>query len=262
MIICSIVKAPRCARQTYLHRLLLLAGVTGIVFVAAERAGADLRGNADLTFAYADFAGCRLLIAEAHELDRSLLGSESAAISPLAQPLTSPLVKPEPAEGGLSSISPTDREAIARSVFMAAEQDLDPPEEIDPEAYLDLQELIESTLIIDETMFLDERAVDLRRDVRIPEIEGVSAIGGSAQSRAFVADSNHRVGGLIAKAVGSTRRSDHSYRIALTDSYYLDWPWSTRVGRNLFFWIVGPPALVFFAVLAVVIVTGSTKGSR
>jgi hypothetical protein len=262
MTICSTVKAPRCARQTYLHRLLFLAGVAGIVFVAAERAGADLRGNADLTFAYADFAGCRLLIAEVRDLDRSLPCWESAGTSPLAQPLASPLVKTEPVEAGLPSISPTDRGAVARSVFMVAEQDLDPPEEIDPEVYVDLQELIESTLIIDETMFLDERVVNLRRDVRIPEIEGVSAIGGNAQSRAFVADSNHRVGGLIAKAVGSTRRSDHSYRIALTDSYYLDWPWSTRVGRNLFFWIVGPPALVFFVVLAVVIVTGSAKGSR
>jgi hypothetical protein len=262
MTIYGDVKAPRCARQRRLHRLLLITGVAGALFVVAKPAGADLRGPANLTFGYADFAGCRLLIAEARETDRPLLGSPGAGMLPLEQPLTASPTESEPRERRLPSILPTERDAVVRSVSDAGDGEVIPPEEIDPEGYVDLQELIKSTLIIDETMFLDERYVDLRRHMRIPEIEGVSAIGETAGSRPFLSDSNHRVGGLIAKAVGSTKRSDHSYRIALRDSYYLDWPWSARPGRNLFFWIVGPPALVFFAVLAVVIVTGSTKQAR
>lgn len=44
--------------------------------------------------------------------------------------------------------------------------------------------------------------------------------------------------------------------------YFLDWPWSARSGRNMFYWLVGPPAMVFFVVGVMGVVSEMANRSR
>lgn len=52
-------------------------------------------------------------------------------------------------------------------------------------------------------------------------------------------------------------------RRALTgSSHYIDWPWSEKPGRNMFFWIVGPPASLIVIAVGLVFLTTFRAGRR
>lgn len=46
---------------------------------------------------------------------------------------------------------------------------------------------------------------------------------------------------------------------ALGDQYFLDWPWVTRMGRNMFYWVVGPPASIICLSIALGAVLSSKR---
>jgi len=58
------------------------------------------------------------------------------------------------------------------------------------------------------------------------------------------------------RAEGSLRGANHSGE----NSYFLDWPWSARPGRNMFYWVAGPPAFVVLAMLSMSVFTSKSKG--
>jgi len=55
-------------------------------------------------------------------------------------------------------------------------------------------------------------------------------------------------------------RDSGALGIVLAERYYLDWPWSTRPGRNMFVWIIGPPAIVFLAVVTMAVFYKAARG--
>ncbi len=61
-------------------------------------------------------------------------------------------------------------------------------------------------------------------------------------------------------AVPRGRAESYTSRVhKIGEQYFLDWPWSMREGTNMFFWVIGPPALVFFSVLGMTVVNRPTS---
>lgn len=59
----------------------------------------------------------------------------------------------------------------------------------------------------------------------------------------------HRMAGAARGTLRFDASAARSSGLGMIDGgYFLDWPWSLRAGRNMFYWLVGPPALVFFVV--------------
>ena len=58
---------------------------------------------------------------------------------------------------------------------------------------------------------------------------------------------------------GRDRRGRAKTIVPLEDNYFLDWPWSDRPGRNMFFWVVGPPAFVFLSLLTMAVFSETSR---
>lgn len=70
--------------------------------------------------------------------------------------------------------------------------------------------------------------------------------------------------GMITQSLATRAPASRGHAMlgtGLAERYYLDWPWSTRPGRNMFAWIIGPPAIIFLAVVVMVVFYKASRGS-
>ncbi len=64
--------------------------------------------------------------------------------------------------------------------------------------------------------------------------------------------------GFTGVSGGGRRSGSRTREGAYSDKYYIDWPWSNRVGHNMFYWVVGPPA----SIVCISIALGAVGGFR
>ncbi|NOS99644.1 MAG: hypothetical protein HOP29_03365 [Phycisphaerales bacterium] len=69
------------------------------------------------------------------------------------------------------------------------------------------------------------------------------------------------LGGLLAMRGAPSDARVRAYR-PLENTYYLDWPWVQREGRNVFFLLFGPPSFVLGIVMTIYIITRATRRVR
>jgi len=131
----------------------------------------------------------------------------------------------------------------------------------DLEEMLALRGLLDDGLIEDPSQRSEE--LTLARQVGVEHRGGV---GGQVGRRA--SSTGGRVTSIATPNVGLLATADFGQPRALAtnravrsmeSAYFLDWPWSSRPGRNMFYWVFGPPAFVVLAMLSMSVFTGEAK---
>lgn len=101
-----------------------------------------------------------------------------------------------------------------------------------------------------------------RRDVAIGDNAALASVV-KQQSRQWdlgSADSDS-LGGLLAMRGAPADIRVRMHR-PVENTYYLDWPWVLREGRNVFFLLFGPPSLVLGIVMTIYIITRAARRVR
>ncbi len=60
---------------------------------------------------------------------------------------------------------------------------------------------------------------------------------------------------------GDGRRWSRGPARSLEDLYYLDWPWSGRAGRNMFYWLIGPPGSIVLIAVVLGVIGACKRGA-
>lgn len=250
-------------RVPFFRFLLVLGSVVGAWAVALDRAAADL-----LCFPHLGFVA-----AESHEI-QSL---EATGLSTLDWALARggrydhtwgavPLLRSFDfglGNGMANDVSllirsesqePRDSDhALGNPGFFPAFADLD---EVD-----EFQELGDDGLIVNQTLLLKGSEVRFDSLAAKPMLGGGVLAGDGPNPVLIGSQQSINVGMMGRIVIPGSRKGLTQRQIAtsMSETFFFDWPWSTRQGRNMFFWVVGPPALVFVVVLAIAVFLGVSR---